>query len=282
MPPSVKKQSPTGVRSEYHGIVDKMIPMEADQGSGIKLNLYGRSGTGKTTLWATFPGPILAILCSGGNRPGELRSVNTPDLRKKITKLVLSESDELLQAVEYQAKTGKYSTIVLDHATGLQDLVLKEVLKLDEIPVHGSWGMARQQDWGTVAVKMKEFLRSLLNLECNVVIVAQEREFSGGDDTNESVIPHIGSALTPSVTGWLNPACDYVCQTFIRQRTETRTTKIGGKNVMTVVKVKGVDYCLRTAPDPIYMSKFRVPMGTVLPDVLVNPTYEKIQTLIGG
>jgi ABC-type lipoprotein export system ATPase subunit len=47
----------------------------------IQLLLYGRSGTGKTTLWSTFPKPILGVICSGGQRSGELRSVSLEDRR---------------------------------------------------------------------------------------------------------------------------------------------------------------------------------------------------------
>ena len=141
--------------------------------------------------------------------------------------------------------------------------------------------MAKQQDWGQAALQMKELLRALLGLACNVVIVAQERNFSE-ESQSDLIAPFVGSALMPSVTGWLNPACDYVCQTYIRQRTEERTIKVGDKSVKRLERVKGVDYCLRTAPDATYASKFRVPRGTDLPECIVDPSYDKIMELING
>lgn len=246
---------------------------------GIKINLYGRSGTGKTTLWATFPKPILALVCSGGKHPGELRSVNTPAYRKVITPLAITKSTDIHDLLE-QDRPSEFATVVLEHASGLQDLVLKEILNLDELPAQSSWGLATQGDWGQCALQMKEILRALLSLPNHIVIVAQERDFNS-DTTNDVLMPYVASALSPSVVGWLNPACDYICQTFIRKRMETKTVKIGAKTKQVTRPGKGVEYCLRTAPDDVYTTKFRIPRGgIVLPEVIVDPTFEKINRLI--
>src|SRR5690606_1528762 len=85
---------------------------------GIKMLIYGRSGTGKTTFWSSFPGPILALICSGGRQPGELRSINTPELRKKITPVIVEESTQIRDVL---SEVEDFGTVVLDHGTGLQD-----------------------------------------------------------------------------------------------------------------------------------------------------------------
>jgi hypothetical protein len=128
---------------------------------------------------------------------------------------------------------------------------------------------------------MKEYLRSFLDLSANVVIVTQEREFNTEQD-NELLMPFIGPALTPSVTGWLNPASDYIFQTFIRNETLEKKIKIGGKTKTRQVQGKGVEYCLRTAPGSIYTTKFRVTKGHKLPDVIVDPDYAKVLKVIKG
>lgn len=243
--------------------------------------LYGRSGTGKTTLWATFPGPILAMICSGGQQPGELLSVNTPENRSKISQVVINESTEIKEVIDYTKETGAFNTLVLDHASGLQDLILKEILGLEELPAQKSWGMASQAQYGQCSLQCKEVFRALLGVGCHVVIVAQERDFKG-ESESEIITPTIGAALTPSVTGWLNPACDFVVQTFIRPTVEYTTNKVGGKEITTNKRGKGVEYCLRTEPHEIYQTKFRVPKGSKLPEVIVDPSYEKIAALING
>jgi AAA domain len=207
-----------------------------------------------------------------------MKSIDTPENRKTIKPLIVESTASfkgLLDGAE------KYATIVLDHASGLQDLTLKEILHLDELPAQKSWGLATQQQYGQSASQCKELLRLLLSLDQNVVIVAQERTF--GDEANtELFAPTVGAAMTPSVVGWLNPACDYVVQTFKRGRTRQVTSKVGGKDVTTTQRIKGVDYCLRCEPHDVYQTKFRIPKGRELPDVIVDPTYEKILAVVEG
>jgi hypothetical protein len=262
-------------------ILSRAKPIEFDDNDGIKIALYGRSGTGKTTLWATFPKPILALILSGGKKPGELRSVNTKEYRNQIHSLEIDKLDDLRGAISELKQNNPYATVVLDHATGLQDRCLMEILGLSEIPVQKGWGIAKQQEWAQVGLQTKEYLRGILGLSCNVVVIAQERNFND-DSTSDLITPTVGAALSPSTTGWLNSAVDYLANTFIRQKTEEVVTKVGEKSLVTRKPVKGVEYCLRTAPDPVFTTKFRVPKGYDLPDVIVDPTYEKIMEIIIG
>lgn len=272
--PKIQKQS-LKKRPEKSGVLARVDPLGEDS-DGLKVNVYGRSGTGKTTFWSTFPSPILALISSGGDKPGELRSIDTPENRKRISKLVLEQPSDVEEVA--QSVGDSYATVVLDHATGLQDLVLKSILGLSDLPPQGSWGMASQQDWGQCALQTKEHLRRLLNLDCNVVIIAQEREFNT-DSESDIIMPYVGSALTPSTAGWLNTACDYIVQTFIRRETQVRVAKIGGKSIETKQTTGKVQYCLRTGPDPVYTTKFRIPRGLALPEVIVDPDYDKLMAL---
>lgn len=249
----------------------------------LKMLLYGRSATGKTTLWSTFPGPILCLICSGGSEPGELKSIDTAEMRRKVVPVALNSTAEVREVVEHAKVTGEYRTVVLDHASGLQDMTLREILGLETLPVQKSWGLASQQQYGQSSAMCKELMRSLLNLKTNVVIVAQERSFGSEQGAeSELVAPTVGAALSPSVTGWLNPACDYVVQTFIRPKMVESEVKIGNNVMKQLKRGKGVEYCLRTEPHDVYITKFRVPKGHTLPDVIVNPTYDKILAVIHG
>lgn len=262
-------------RRKTGSVLDRIAPVSVED-CGIKLNIYGRSGTGKTTIACDFPKPLLHIVCSAIGL-GESRSVANV---KGIHDVELRESSEL-DDLTYYVSDGNFSTVVLDHATELQGLVLKEIMGLEELPAQASWGMASREQYGQCALQVKERLRKLLGLRCHVVIIAQEREFNteGGGDL---LMPFVASALTPSITGWLNPACDYICHTLIRQKTVKKTVKIGKKRIIKLVPGKGVEFCLRTSPNPVYTTKFRVPKGTKLPDVIVDPTFAKLNRLIQG
>ncbi len=261
----------------------KAGPVSAwDLPSWLRAVVYGPSGTGKTTFWATFPGPVRALLCSGPDRPGELRSIDSPENRKKIDPRVITSCGELRDMVA-DAKTGAFKTVVLDHVSGLLDLALMEVLGLKELPALKSWGMARQQDWGAANVMATTFLRELIGLPAHVVIVAQERTFGGKDDglDPEVVKPAIGPSVTPGVLKWLAPSVDYLLGTFLRPRMVEVTGKIAGKEVNSVRRGKGHEYCLRVEPHDVYMTKFRK-QGGLPQDVppIVDPTYDKLQALI--
>lgn len=278
--PTVTKQKRKGPvnRRQSGNIMDRVRPIGFDPDEGIKLNLYGRSGSGKTTLVGTFPKRILFLVCSGG---GELRSIDTPQNRKSVDQLRVNKSAEIEEVVRVQRESGEYATVVLDHATGLQDMVLAEILGLEEIPPQLNWGVASQQQYGQCGIQMKTYLRMLLDLRCNVVIIAQEREFNTDTDS-DLISPYVASALQPSIVGWLGPAADYVCQTFLRERTTQKKVKVGDRQTVRNVPTGDVEYCLRTAPHPVYASKFRLPKGRELPDVIVDPTYDKIIQLIRG
>jgi len=289
MPPIPKKQSPrpqttsltkSGSKAATGSVLERIAPIGFDSDEGIKLALYGRSATGKTTLWSTFPGPILAAICSGGLRPGEAKSIDTPENRKKIKSVVLNSGDEFQTLCDHIAETAAYNTFVLDHCSGLQDLVLSQILGLETLPAQKSWGMATQQQYGQCTLQVKTLLRSMLNLSCNCVVVAQERNFNE-EASDDMILPAVGPGLTPSLTSWLNPAVDYIGNTFIRAK--FTVSKIPGTDVPMKELTGGYEYCLRTGPHAVYTTKFRVPRGgKPLPEVLVDPSYEKIMKLIRG
>lgn len=290
MPPIQKKATaPTVVKTETRSrpsldgpVLSRLSPIEDTVGP-MKMLVYGESGAGKTVFASTFPGPLLWIISSGSMRPGELQSVPHAD-RGKITKVVLRQTNEVKELCDHVRSTGGFRTVVLDHASGLADDCLKEVLGLDEIPAQKGWGMASQQQYGQQALQLKTLFRALLNLDANVVIIAQQRTFGGREDGGDPDLlrPTVGAALSPSVAGWLAPACDFVVQCFKKGKTESVTRTIAGREMTSEQRVPGVTYCLRTAPHDTFLTKFRIPKGSELPEYVEDPTYDKIKGLVYG
>ena len=272
---SVKKKSAKHT-TKATGILSRIVAVEDMPSTGIKMCLYGRGKTGKTSAACTFPKPLLVIGTENGTK-----SVKKVKGVKFFPLLESSEIDELAEAIP-----GEYASVVLDTAGGLQDMIMKEILGLDDIPVEKSWGMAVREQWQSCGVQTKERLRRLLDLAdkhgTHVVIIAHERNFNdeGGSDL---LFPTVGAALTPSTAGWLNGACDYLCQTFLREQTVKKDVKVAGKKGATMLRKTGkVEYCLRVGPHPVYMTGFRRSHSEdkTMPDVLVNPDYDKICGLI--
>lgn len=239
----------------------------------ISICIYGRSGSGKTTIAASFPKPALII----GAEDGTLSVHNI----KGLDFILIEKSSDI---VELKPAFSKYKTLILDTASSLQSLILKEVLGLQELPPQLSWGIASRQDWGQVTTQTKELLRLILDQPCHKVIIAQERQFDS-DEESEIIIPHVGAALSPSVVNWLNPAVDYIGQTFIREREVESEVKVKsratGKTRTKKVTENKKEYCMRIGPDAVYTTKFRRPKDKgSLPEVMIDPDYKSLMELI--
>jgi hypothetical protein len=273
--PKVTKQTQTS-SPDIGGVLSRIRPVQVREG-GVKLNVYGRGKSGKTRLACTFPKPLLIIGTEDGTK-----SVSTV---KGVDFVRMAHTDELAELCE--AAPARYKTVVLDTAGGMQDLVLKEVLGLDEVPMGRNWGMTDQQTWGIVTQQTNERMRQVLDLadkhDTNVVVIAHERSFNDGGES-DVIQPTVGSALTPKCCAWLNAAVDYICQCFIReQEIKKEVTKDNGKKGTIKVKTGKMEYCLRVGPHVTYITGFRLPPGgPELPDCIVNPDYGKILSLIQG
>lgn len=283
--PIVNKQSPTSKPAAVarpQSVIDR-IGQYSNQ-DYIRMLIYGRSKTGKTRTISTFPGPILWIICSGGNESGELKSVSA-EAKKNIKPVTLYHSSEMRDLINHvKASSGRYKTVVQDHVSGLQDKILSEILGLDKLPEQMTWGTATRDQFMACGTQCREYLRSFLGLPANTILVGQEKspkeiEDNGGD----LLLPIVGVDLMPSLAGWLYPAVDFIVQMCKMPKKERKEFK--GKDGKVVVQEKtiaGADYCLRTGPDSVYTTGFREPGTGLVPQFIVNPTYAKIKKVLDG
>ena len=289
--PTVTKQVAHAVKKPKAGsLLSRVTPVAQVDSGGLHISLYGRAKTGKTRLISTFPKPVVII----GGEDGTRSIRNAKDVyfvRVIIDGTPEPEDGKFVTVSELPAlvdelvdRNSGYATIAVDTASALQDLVLAKILGLSEIPTQKSWGMATREQYGQCGIQLKTVLRKLMDASWkNVVVTAHERSFNEDASDTDILFPTVGSALTPSVAGWLNGACEYICNTFIKEKTVAKNVTIAGKVKTVNEKVKGADYCLRVGPDPVYMTGFRVPLGSPdLPEYIVDPTYDKIMKLVNG
>lgn len=294
MPPTVRKQTPTPPprtngqtqTSRSSGLLGRVTPVSRVDSGGLKVSLYGRPKTGKTRLLSTFPKPLLILGSEDGTR--SIRDVDGVNFIRIVrhdkdrpedgSYVYLRELGDLLR----ELPASEYNTVGLDNASALSDMILADLLGIEEIPAQKSWGMASREQYGQQSLQLRTILRELLSLRQHVVVIAHERNFNEDGGGSDLITPTVGSALSQSVTNWLNGHVEYVCQTFIREASETLTTKIGAKEVATQVKTGKKEYCLRTGPHSVYMTGFRVPGNVALPEAIVNPHYDKIMALVNG
>jgi hypothetical protein len=280
--PKIAKQTLKAVkRTAGPSFISGIQPVGDLPQIGLKFLIYGLSGSGKTTLACSFPKPLLLI------RPEQVEdgSLSVRTVKGVDVTPYLEISEQMTEICNHQQETGYYKTLVLDGVTKFQDLLVKKVGGLKEIPAQLNWGILTQSDWGVVSNELKEHIRQLLRLcqqGCNIVVLGGERGLNTENENVSILMPTVMIALTPSSMGWLHEVCDYNVHTFIRRKTITKTITVAGKAVTKETPVAGVDYCCRIGADAVYQVKFRVPKGTPLPEIIVDATYEKLKRLIEG
>lgn len=236
---------------------------------------YGRSGTGKTTLAATFPKPILYM---------DVKDKGTDSISdvSGIKGYEVNEFEDFELAYWWLLENAKaYKTVVIDTVSQLQQMVVVERTarkRKGDTSRAGDWGTLTKGDWGDIAASMKEWLVRYRDLPMNVVYIAQDRNFNFDDDsdTEGMLMPEIGPALSPSIAKVLNAAVSMVGNTFIRERVTTK--EVRGKKV----ERKRMEFCLRVGPSPIYTTKIRKPRAMEAPEIIVDPAYEDIMDVIKG
>jgi hypothetical protein len=246
--------------------------------------LYGRSGTGKTTLSATWPKPIL-YLNIRDNGTDSINDLDDVDVKN------IDTSDEFRDVILWviaQANKGKlrYKTIVIDTMSQLQNILVEEKAKekgRKEIKGSkgkrpGDFGTLTKQNWGEIAGDLKGAVQDIRGLPLESVFIAQERVFNMGEeeDAADMLQPEVGPRLMPSVKDDLNASVSIIGNTYIRVR---RTKKrVEGKIKYKVKK----EYCLRIAPHEVYTTKIRKPRGIEITDDIVDPSFAKLQKLVKG
>lgn len=291
MPPRVNHQVPAHARPptplarpKGGSIKDRIRPARLAD-TGMSMLLYGEAGTGKTCFWATWPRPLLVVLCEGVLRNDDLKSLSDEEL-VGVSDVVVERSSEVIELANDLAKSNDFATVVINHCTGLQDLCLAEVLKksVEDLPAQKFYGIADQKEWGITAGKFKEAVKPILNLTCNRVFVAHEKLDKPKEEDKDSELARtwIRYNMTPQIGGWLAGSVNNICQMSRQPRMKKVVTTVAGKTHEKWIRRPGEDFCLRLAEHSFFASKVRKPREVVLSEFLRDPTYEKFMRAIRG
>lgn len=263
-----KKKPEASTEAPAPSIQDLIKPV-AETEVPMCMLLYGKAGTGKTAVSSTFPKPMLVIdIQERGTET--IMGVEGIDVLKVDDWQMFEDAYWYLETEGYK----KYKTVSLDQISSLQAIRMNKIRKDTEMAASDTF---TKRDWGIISGDLQTWLLNYRNLRdkgMNVVFLAHERSNEGGETVEDQIDPSIGPRVMPSVSSFINGATSQIGNTFIRESFEGT-----GQN-----KVRTVQYCMRVGPHAYYVTKIRKPLEAdlVIPDVLINPTYEKLRNISRG
>lgn len=248
-------------------ILDKAKPVK-DLDLYITALFYGRSGTGKTTLMGTFPKPLL-ILDIGEKGTDSL-------LGEEGVDVIRIEEWADIEEVYWELKNGsKYKSVGIDALHSMQGLALQQA-KLDggkKITDQTS-----QRDFGQASGLLNQWCsnyRDLTESGLHVGFLAHDKINETETEDDEAIAPEVGPRLMPSVSSAILGMVNIVGNAYIRQLV-TKPKKAGEKTK------REIQYCLRIGPHAYYATKVRRPKEILIPEFIVDPTYDKLVNVLKG
>jgi hypothetical protein len=244
-------------------ILDRIIDV-GDAPTHDSMLVYGRAGTGKTEFGSTFPTPVLLL---------DIREEGYKTVKKKPgIRLLQIETWDELEEIYWELHGGlDYESVVIDQVTAMQALAMAGVR--EELGMKPSETLS-QRSWGKISGRMQEWLfnfRELTKKGYNVCFLAHERLRDANEEDDERIAPSVGANLMPSIASYLNGAVSVIGNSFIRERVDKKE------------KTRHTEFCMRVGAHPYYAAKIRRPVASgPAPDVIVNPTYEKVMKIAEG
>lgn len=251
-------------KSSIEGRFKDLLDMETP----TIITLYGRPGTGKTTISCTLPKPLLLIdVKDKGTDSGKREELERGD----ITVFELEEFDDIYEIYDYIVENpDRFKSVVIDHMTSLQDFCYRKV-KEEE----GKEEMS-QRLYGIAADYLKEVInlyKDLADLGITPCFNCQDRMESGDGEGEDQLLPEVGPGLMPSVARTLCAASRVIGHTYQFEKVE----KLDGAKVR-----RNIEFRLRLGPNPYYITKVTRPFGTPCPQFVVDATYQDIMKVVRG
>ena len=216
------------------------------------IMIYGTHGVGKTSFAASSPNPIFLQTEDG------LGLIDVPTFG------LLKSFDEIMEAISaLYAEDHSYSTVVLDSADHLENLIWAQVCKDNgwaniEAPGYGRGYVAALDVWRVLI----EGLRALRDDKNMTVIIIAHSQIQRFDAPDAEPYDRYSPKLHKGASALLQESMDVVL--FANYRISTVKSDAGfGKKVTRAVG--GGDRVLHTEERPAYLAKQRYNLPATIP-----------------
>ena len=234
--------------------------------------IYGKNGTGKTTLLSTADGVLilaaedgtLSIKDKAKGKAKKLK-IDTWEKLEAVYWLLkdgkwLKDKDGNVTGIEISTKTGKFVVryLAIDTVTKLAEVCMRNVVLGSKAKDIDRDVIKRtMRDWGDMSEKMKYWIQQFEELPIQRVWTFQESSNSEDVESDEfSIFPAVNKSLRTYVLS----EADIIARTYIA-KTE-----------------KGVQYRISAAPNANYVTKDRT--STLNKGAIANPSLEKLYQLV--
>lgn len=257
--PALEAASPSGI--------EELISPVDDSLACLTWAVYGKNGTGKTTLLSTMPGMLILAAEDGtmsirGKAPGAVKlKIDTFDKLEQVYWL-LSTGKPTATGIEIKTAKGPFvvRAVGIDTVTRLSEVCMRNtVLRAKESDASRDLITRTIRDWGDMSDRMKYWLHLFKELPIYNIWTFQEGSNSENVDSDEfSIFPAVNASLRTYV---LSDA-DIIARTYISRDATTGE----------------VVYKMSAAPNPKFVTKDRT--GLINSGAIKNPNLEKLHEYI--
>ena len=223
--------------------------------------IWGKSGTGKTALGATFPKPMLYI------QVGDDGSNTIADTEGVMAVRAESLAD-LKDTAQGLMTDKKYKTIFVDTFS----MITNEWI--DKNATQKNKKMT-QQMWGEIKIDSEELIKIFHKLALSHIVVLSCHESNDSiEGMEDEILPDIRPSVTKGARTYLEGMANYGIHTTKLKKTIIRKKTGQEKEV--------VRYAVHIGANPYYWTKLQINPGIQVPDIVINPTYDKLMGIIQG
>lgn len=244
--------------------IENLITTIDDSVEYLTWLIYGKNGTGKTTLLSTAEG-MLILAAEDGTLSIRTKGKNARKIKidswDKLEGIywVLKNGKQTKNGIEIGTASGKYTVkyLAIDTVTKLAEVCMRNVV-LGERENDASKDIITKtmRNWGDMSEKMKYWLQQFEELPLQRVWVFQENSNSEDVESDEfSIYP----AVNKSLRTYVMSEADIIARTYIAKSDTT---------------FNGIQYRISAAPNPNYVTKDRTNSINTAP--IANPDLTKL------